>query len=79
MKIINHIRRWLIWRKSNCNSGFHKFLVLIGFIKSPTFKYIDTRGFKGEFIMDEFIMPHQNGKWVERENDNAVEVLTKQR
>lgn len=35
-KIIDHIRRWNIWRKHSLNSNLHKFLVLIGFIKSPT-------------------------------------------
>ena len=34
--MINHIRRWNIWRKHCLNNPFHKFLVLIGFIKSPT-------------------------------------------
>lgn len=36
MKVINHIRRWNKWRKCNLNGWFHKFLVLIGIIKSPT-------------------------------------------
>lgn len=34
--MIKHIRRWNIWRKRNVNSRLHKFLVLIGFVKSPT-------------------------------------------
>ena len=38
-KIIDHIRRWNIWRKHCINSPFHKFLVLIGFIKSPTMAF----------------------------------------
>lgn len=36
-KIIKHYRVWNYWRKLNSNSKFHKFLVLIGFIHSPTF------------------------------------------
>lgn len=35
-KLINHIRRWNIWRKHCLNSNFHKILVLFGVIKSPT-------------------------------------------
>lgn len=34
--IFRHIRRWNKWRKGNLNSHFHQFLVLIGFVKSPT-------------------------------------------
>lgn len=41
-KIIKHFRRWNIWRKNNLNSKLHKFLVLIGFIKSPTLGCIIT-------------------------------------
>lgn len=39
-KLVKHIRRWNIWRKNNLNCKLHKFLVLIGFVKSPTFSYI---------------------------------------
>lgn len=35
-KLILHLRAWNIWRKCNCNSKFYKFLVLIGFMKSPS-------------------------------------------
>lgn len=34
--IFRHIRRWNKWRKDNLNSHFYQFLVLIGFVKSPT-------------------------------------------
>lgn len=34
--IFRHIRRWNKWRKGNLNSHFYQFLVLIGFVKSPT-------------------------------------------
>ena len=36
-KVINHVRRWNIWRKHNADGKIHKFIVLIGLIKSPTF------------------------------------------
>lgn len=35
-KIIRHFKRWNIWRKHNCNSKLHQFLVLIGLSNSPT-------------------------------------------
>lgn len=38
--MIKHIRRWNIWRKHCMNSPFYKFLVLIGFTKSPTMAFI---------------------------------------
>ena len=39
-KLVKYIRRWNIWRKNNLNCKLHKFLVLIGFVKSATFSYI---------------------------------------
>ena len=32
----NHIRRWNEWRKYNHNSWFHKFLVLLRRVESPS-------------------------------------------
>lgn len=37
MKIVDHIRRWNVWRKSNLNGHLHHIFVLFGIIKSPTF------------------------------------------
>lgn len=34
--MLNHIRRWNIWRKRNLNGPIHKILVLFGVTKSPT-------------------------------------------
>lgn len=39
-KLIRHIRRWNIWRKYNGGSRMHKFLVLIGFMQSPTMRNV---------------------------------------
>ena len=39
-KLINHIRRWNIWRKGSLNSKIQKLFVLFGLIKSPTMCYI---------------------------------------
>ena len=34
--MLDHIRRWNIWRKRCLNGPIHKILVLFGMIKSPT-------------------------------------------
>ena len=34
--MVKHIRLWNTWRQFNSNGVLHHFLVLIGFIKSPT-------------------------------------------
>ena len=34
--MLDHIRRWNIWRKCCLNGPIHKILVLFGVIKSPT-------------------------------------------
>jgi hypothetical protein len=36
-RLIEHIKRWNVWRKYNKNGITHKILVLFGIIKSPTF------------------------------------------
>lgn len=33
-------RRWKKWKQHNLNSKFYQILVLIGFIKSPTFRLV---------------------------------------
>ena len=38
-KMLNHIRRWNIWRKHCLNGPIHKILVLFGAIKSPTMPF----------------------------------------
>lgn len=35
--MVEHFKRWNRWQKNNTNSKWHKFLVLIGLIHSPTF------------------------------------------
>ena len=41
-RITNHVKRWNKWRKHNLNGPLHKFLVLIGLIKSPTMALVFT-------------------------------------
>lgn len=38
--MLNHIRRWNIWRKSCLNGPIYKILVLFGVIKSPTMPFV---------------------------------------
>lgn len=50
--MISHIKLWNGWRKHNCNSKLHKFLVLIGIDVSPTFEaYKSSNNFR-EFVME---------------------------
>lgn len=34
--IVDHVRRWNIWRKNNANGKLHHLLVLLGLVHSPT-------------------------------------------
>ena len=36
-QLVNHIRRWNVWRKGSINGPVYKLMVLFGSIKSPTF------------------------------------------
>ena len=36
MGVINHIRRWNIWRRYTSNGRWHKLMVLFGLRHSPT-------------------------------------------
>lgn len=36
--MLDHIRRWNIWRKRCLNGPIHKILVLFGVIKSPSMR-----------------------------------------
>lgn len=38
--MIKHFKHWNKWRKRCTNGKFHKFLVLIGVIHSPTFAFV---------------------------------------
>lgn len=37
--IVDYISMWNKWRKHNTNSKFHKLLVLLNIIHSPTFRH----------------------------------------
>jgi len=34
------VKHWNYWRKTNKNSKFHKFLILIGFMSCPSFDIV---------------------------------------
>ena len=38
--MLDHIRRWNIWRKRCLNGPIYKILVLFGVIKSPTMAFV---------------------------------------
>ena len=59
-KIIKHFKRWNVWRKGCLNSRTHKFLVLIGFIKSPTMAFIMTSEERKDFY-DSFMNAIKEG------------------
>lgn len=39
-RMIDHFRRWNIWRKRSLNGPLHKLLVLFRVIESPTMRYV---------------------------------------
>ena len=56
--IIKKYKKWKDWQKRCINSRFHKFLVLIGFVHSPSFEAFITRDERGriaKFLIDETI------------------------
>ena len=42
--LLNHFKRWNIWRKKCINPWYHKLCVLLGISESPTMAYIVVRG-----------------------------------
>lgn len=40
-KLIRHVKQWNRWRKHNMNPWYHKLLVLLGIVHSPTFWIIN--------------------------------------
>lgn len=39
--MIKHFKRWNKWRKGSADSTFHKILVLLGIIKSPSYYMVN--------------------------------------
>lgn len=74
-RLINHIRRWNMWRKYSLNSRYHKFLVLFGIIQSPTMLCVDFEkienypyGYKDYFVGH---APDISKNTKEKENDQT--------
>lgn len=42
-RVVDHFRRWNIWRKRSLNKPLYKLLVLFGVIKSPTMIYVEIK------------------------------------
>jgi len=60
-KLIEHIKRWNVWRKYNKNGIVHKILVLFGIIYSPTFFYTWTAD-EAQAFYDGFMAGFKDGK-----------------
>lgn len=59
-RLIKHIRLWNEWRKVNRNNSIHKFLVLIGARKSPTFDDVAAMSSKEyELVMNMIDLCHK--------------------
>ena len=54
--MVKKYKKWKDWQRHCINSHFYKFLVLIGFVCSPSFEAFITRDEKGhiaKFLIDE--------------------------
>ena len=54
--MVKKYKKWKDWQKCCINSWFYKFLVLIGFMRSPSFEAFiarDERGHIAKFLVDE--------------------------
>lgn len=48
--MVKNYKKWKDWQKHCINSRFYKFLVLIGFIRSPTFEAFKIREENGRIV-----------------------------
>ena len=60
--MLNHIRRWNIWRKGCLNGPIYKILVLFGVIKSPTMPF----AMLPEEVRDCFNCKKNMARWIAR-------------
>ena len=54
--MVKNYKKWKDWQKHCINSRFYKFLVLIGFVRSPSFEAFKTRDESSsivKFLIDE--------------------------
>lgn len=66
MKLLDHIKIWNKWRKRNTNSQFYKFLVLVGFIHSPTMSVFKMSDYPDNCV--EFV--EMSDLLIEKESEN---------
>lgn len=57
-KLIDHFKLWNEWKKGCLNGPLHKFLVLIGLVRSPTFHMFKV--FNKDWEVD--FIPKENKK-----------------
>ena len=74
--MVKKYKKWKDWQKCCINSRFYKFLVLIGFVHSPSFEAFKTRDERGRIA--KFLIDETTNKYHYYEIDlNAIEDLMK--
>lgn len=74
--MVKNYKKWKDWQKNCLNSRFYKFLVLIGFVRSPSFEAFITRDESGRIV--KFLIDETANKYHYYEIDlNTIEDLMK--
>ena len=59
--MLKRFKKWNQWRKRNLNNSFHQILVLIGFIKSPTFGVFLAMDEQNSFFFESIVSCQEEG------------------
>lgn len=74
--MVKKYKKWKDWQKHCINGWFYKFLVLIGFVHSPSFEAFKTRDESGRIA--KFLIDEATNKYHYYEIDlNTIEDLIK--
>ena len=74
--MVKKYKKWKDWQKRCINGWFYKFLVLIGFVHSPSFEAFKTRDESGSIA--KFLIDETTDKYHYYEIDlNTIEELMK--
>lgn len=74
--MVKNYKKWKDWQKHCINSRFYKFLVLIGFVRSPSFEAFKTRDESSSIV--KFLIDETANKYHYYEIDlNTIEELMK--
>ena len=74
--MVKKYKKWKDWQRHCINSRFYKFLVLIGFVHSPSFEAFETRDERGRIA--KFLIDETTNKYHYYEIDlNTIEDLMK--